>query len=74
MQIWQKATGLGRNHPAVAAPEQLPSLQELAGRGVRLELVSRYSTWIVELTQEDCEQIADAIGRHGPGQWPQNDD
>lgn len=70
MQIWQKATGLGRNHPTLAAPEQSPIMQELAGRGVRLELVGRYVAWTVELSREDCERIAEAIDRPRPAQWP----
>jgi hypothetical protein len=43
-----------------------PILQGLAGRGVRLELPSPDAVWIVELSVDDCERIAEEIGYRRP--------
>jgi hypothetical protein len=47
--------------------EDRPALERLSQGGVRLELVERTGSWVVELTQADAEGIAEEIGYRRPG-------
>jgi hypothetical protein len=49
-----------------ALVDDRPMVSPTPGGGVRLDLGSINSPWTVELTQADCERIAEAIG------WRQN--
>jgi hypothetical protein len=63
-QIWRQREAVCNDRPI---------LQWLDCRGVRLELTgSGSAVWIIELTQEDCERIAEAIDYRLPEmeRWP----
>lgn len=69
-QIWQQAYGMNRGGIKMVADDR-PSLQRLSDRGVRLEMTGPDTAWIIELTQDDCERIAEAIGFRRPKDlWP----
>jgi hypothetical protein len=50
--------------------EDRPIMQGLSGRGVRLELPGHDAVWIVELSVDDCQRIAEEIGWGRPGVVP----
>jgi len=41
--------------------EDRPSVQRVHD-GVRLELTGQDAVWVIDLTEADCERIAEAIG------------
>lgn len=70
--IWAYPTD-GKRH--TAAPEGRMMLRLLSDGRVRLELEplanSNVAQWAVELTLDECQEIADAIGRRSRSEWPQ---
>lgn len=59
-QIWQKAHGYTRGGTRMVV-EDYPALQWLSDGGCRLELTSRGGIWTVDLTQDECERIAEGF-------------
>lgn len=67
--IWLQAYGYTRGGLKQIV-EDRPLVRELSDGSVRLELSGRDGGWVIELTQDDCERIADEIGRRAGRQWP----
>lgn len=68
-EIWQQAYGYTRGGLKQVV-EDRPLVQQLSDGSVRLQLSGRDATWTVELTLDECEHIAEAIGREAPGSRP----
>jgi len=59
-RISQQAYGYTRGGTKAIA-EDRPSLQRVSD-GVRLELSGRDAVWVIDLSEADCERIAEQIG------------
>lgn len=66
MRIWQTRSGVTE-----AQREDRPLIRAYDD-GARLELNSAEVEWIITLTRDDCERIAELIGRYGQ-RWPSHD-
>jgi hypothetical protein len=53
-----------------AVCEDRPILQRLSDRSIRVEMTGHDAAWIIELSQDDCERIAEEIGYRRGRQWP----
>ena len=47
--------------------EDRPALEPISQGGMRLALVERTGSWVIELTRADAERIAEEIGYRRPG-------
>lgn len=68
-QIWHRAYGYSRGSTTSVIHDR-PAVHHLSDGGVRLELTGRDAVWSIDLTRDECEQIAEAIGRGASRAWP----
>jgi hypothetical protein len=64
-EIWRQQGGGPVEHVATDRP-----LVERRSAGLELQVFAPGAVWIIKLSNDDAERIADAIGRERPGAWP----